>query len=418
MNIITTATRMFLTRSFKPFTFTSDDGNRKLDLAAVEKPGLYIHIPFCRTLCNFCPYCKVVYNQDLYNHYIDALKKEIDLVSAGISVPKEVSSLYFGGGSPALAADRLGEIITHLQKYYRITEGIGVELHPQDVNTDTLQKLKAAGVTRISIGIQSFQKKFQDLLGRSAIDIQEMKKVLSLTEFETVSMDFIFALPGQKASDLKCDIQMAFDCGANHTAIYPFIDFSFTSTPLKEMRKNEKRHLLNEITEYFRSIGCYRDSIWTFAKSRTHKYSSMTRDNFIGFGCSATSLLKDQFRINTFSIEEYCKRIDHGLFPTALHCDFSIRQRMIYWLFWRAYTMKIVIADFENFFGVPLKKAFGAELKIARLSGMIMEKDGVFELTDKGAFYFHYYESFYTLAYIDKMWGLLRHEAFPRGMKL
>ena len=140
------------------------------------------------------------------------------------------------------------------------------------------------------------------------------------------------------------------------------------------MRKNEKRHLLNEITEYFRSIGCYRDSIWTFAKSRTHKYSSMTRDNFIGFGCSATSLLKDQFRINTFSIEEYCKRIDHGLFPTALHCDFSIRQRMIYWLFWRAYTMKIVIADFENFFGVPLKKAFGAELKIARLCGMIWKK--------------------------------------------
>ena len=80
--------------------------------------------------------------------------------------------------------------------------------------------------------------------------------------------------------------------------------------------------------------------------------------------------------------------------------------------------MKIVIADFENFFGVPLKKAFGAELKIARLCGMIMEKDGVFELTDKGAFYFHYYESFYTLAYIDKMWGLLRHEAFPRIMKL
>ena len=418
MSMITTATRMYLTRSFKPFTFAPDDGRRKIDLAAVEKPGLYVHIPFCRTLCNFCPYCKVVYDRDLYNRYMDALKTEIDLVSAGISVPLEVSSLYFGGGSPALAADRLGEIITHLQKYYRITEGIGVELHPQDVNTDTLQKLKAAGVTRISIGIQSFQKKFQDLLGRSVIDIQEMKKVLSSTEFETISMDFIFALPGQKATDLKLDIQRAFDCGANHTAIYPFIDFSFTSTPLKEMRKNEKRHLLNGITEYFRSIGCCRDSIWTFAKSRTHKYSSMTRDNFIGFGCSATSLLKDQFRINTFSIEEYCKRIDRGLLPTALHCDFSVRQRMIYWLFWRAYTTKVVIADFEKFFGVPLKKAFGAELTIARLTGMIIEKNGVLELTDKGAFYFHYYESFYTLAYIDKMWGLLRHEAFPRSMKL
>ena len=164
MSMITTATRMYLTRSFKPFTFTPADGRRKIDLAAVEKPGLYVHIPFCRTLCNFCPYCKVVYNRDLYSRYIDALKTEIDLVSAEISIPKEVSSLYFGGGSPALAADRLGEIITHLQKYYRITEGIGVELHPQDVNTDTLQKLKAAGVTRISIGIQSFQKKISGFI--------------------------------------------------------------------------------------------------------------------------------------------------------------------------------------------------------------------------------------------------------------
>ena len=65
-----------------------------------------------------------------------------------------------------------------------------------------------------------------------------------------------------------------------------------------------------------------------------------------------------------------------------------------------------------------LKKAFGAELKIAELAGMIEEHDGVLELTGKGAFYFHYYEGFYTLAYIDKMWGLLRNAPFPVGMTL
>ena len=67
---------------------------------------------------------------------------------------------------------------------------------------------------------------------------------------------------------------------------------------------------------------------------------------------------------------------------------------------------------------MPLKKAFGAELAAARLAGMLRERDGMFELTGKGAFYFHYYEGYYTLAYIDKMWGLLRENPFPSGMTL
>ena len=64
----------------------------------------------------------------------------------------------------------------------------------------------------------------------------------------------------------------------------------------------------------------------------------MTRDNFIGFGCSATTLLRRQFRVNTFSVDAYCKRIDEGRLPVSLRCDFTVRQRMVYWLFWRLYT--------------------------------------------------------------------------------
>ena len=417
MGIITTATRMYLTRSLKPFTFIADDGCEIPDITTVEKPGLYVHIPFCRTICNFCPYCKVLFDPEICRKYIDALKKEIVMVSSASDYPKEVSSLYFGGGSPALAADSIGEIIETLKKYYRITDGIGVELHPFDVNTETLLKLKNAGVNRISIGIQSFQCKYQKILGRNQIDVHKIKEILSEVKFETVSMDFIFALPGQTSDDLQDDIQMAFFCGANHVAIYPFIDFSFAPTSVKAMKKTEKRELLNEITEYFRSIDCHRDSIWTFAKSKEHKYSSMTRDNFIGFGCSATSLLKAQFKINTFSIEEYCKRIENNKLPSALRCNFSLRQRMIYWLFWRAYTMRISISDFEKYFNVPLKKIFGREIKLAKLTGWATEKDDILELTDKGAFYFHYYEGFYTLSYIDKMWGIMKNQPFPKGIK-
>ena len=418
MSFITTATRMYLTRSFKPFSFTADDGSTLPDINATEHPGLYVHIPFCRNICNFCPYCKVLFDQELSDSYISALKKEIEIASGSLPVPKTVTSLYFGGGSPALAADHLAEIIALLKKYYRITDGIGIELHPDDVNIDTLQKLKRAGVTRISIGIQSFQKKFQNMLGRKTIDFRQMKTVLSQVDFETVSMDFIFALPGQNFEDLQNDIDTAFANGANHIAIYPFINFSFVPTPRKTMNNRDKRQLLDQITAYLTGRGCYRDSIWTFAAGKTHKYSSMTRDNFIGFGCSATTLLKDQFRINTFSVKDYCRRIGDNLLPTALKCDFTKRQRMLYWLFWRLYTTKVAAGEFEKQFGVTLQKVFGTELNFARLAGWISRAGEMFELTGKGAYYFHYYEGFYTLAYIDKMWGLLRHTPFPDKMTL
>ena len=124
-------------------------------------------------------------------------------------------------------------------------------------------------------------------------------------------MDFIFALPNQTFEDLKKDIDTAFECGANHIAIYPFIDFTFTKSKIKTMNKKQKKKLLDAITKYCYSKGYRRDSIWTFSNNDTAKYSSMTRDNFLGFGCSATTLLKDQFKINTFSVEEYIRRVNN-----------------------------------------------------------------------------------------------------------
>ena len=144
----------------------------------------------------------------------------------------------------------------------------------------------------------------------------------------------------------------------------------------------------------------------------------MTRDNFLGFGCSATSLFKGQFKINTFDVASYRERIDSGTLATALTLRFTPRQRMVYWLFWTAYSTRVNADDFEKFFGVSLKRSYGFALWLARRLGFVHEHDGVYEMTLKGAFYYHYYESFYTLSYIDKMWGILRKEAFPERIVL
>lgn len=417
MSIITELTRMWLTRSTKPFIFRNEY-DQQLPFSECDNLGLYVHIPFCKSICKFCPYCKSKYSKELCDRYIDVLIREIHLVGEQHKGKKTVTSLYFGGGIPALAAARLKEIIDAIQEHFIITEGVGVELHPDDVVPSVLQILKDAGVTKISIGIQSFQKKFQDVLGRQSVNILALKKALCEVSFETVSMDFIFALPTQTFDDLKNDIDTAFQNGANHVAIYPLIDFTFTSSAITPMPKKEKKALLDAITVYCMDKGYTRSSIWTFSNEKHANYSSMTRDNFLGFGCSATTLLKEQFKINTFSVEEYCKRIDEGKLPTSLTIRFSLRQRMVYYLFWTAYSTKVNAKDFEKFFGIPLRKMYGIELKIAKLLGFVNEENNVYYMTLKGAFYYHYYENFYTLAYIDKMWGIMRKEAFPQKIEL
>ena len=417
MSFITSLTRMWLTRTTKPFTF-KNEYDQILPFAECENLGLYVHIPFCKSICNFCPYCKVRYSAELCDRYIDALIKEIHIVGSQHTGRKKVTSLYFGGGTPALAANRIKDIVDALNDHFIITEGIGLELHPDNVNVEVLQTLKKAGVTKISIGIQSFCDKYQKILGRKKVDTAEMMSALAAVPFETVSMDFIFALPEQTYDDLKSDIDTAFSLGANHIAIYPFIDFTFTESPVAAMPKKEKRELLDAITQYCLGKGYSRSSIWTFSSEPDANYSSMTRDNFLGFGCSATSLFKGQFKINTFDVESYCERVRSGNLATSLTIRFTKRQRMIYWLFWTAYSTRVNARDFEKFFGVPLKKMYGFELWIAKRLGFINEHDGTYEMTLKGAFYYHYYENFYTLSYIDKMWGIMRKEAFPEQIKL
>ena len=417
MSVITTLTRMWLTKSFKPFTFKNEyDENLPID--EYENLGLYIHIPFCKNICNFCPYCKVLYNEKLCNDYVDALIQEIHLVCSSYKDKKNVTSLYFGGGTPVLAGNRLKEIISTINDYFTITEGIGIELHPENVNNETLNMLKEAGITKISIGIQSFNKKYQSILGRNEVNIEDIKSALNKVSFDTVSMDFIFALPGQKFEDLKEDVEKAVYAGANHIAIYPFIDFTFTNSNVKSLNKDEKRKLLDDITEYFNENKYIRSSIWTFSNNKNASYSSMTRDNFLGFGCSATTLLKKQFKINTFDIKSYCKRIEEKKLPTSLTIRFTKRQRMIYWLFWTAYSTKVNADDFKKFFGVSLEKIYGFELWLAKIFGLITRKNNIYEMTLKGAFYYHYYENFYTLSYIDKMWSIMRENPFPKDIKL
>lgn len=415
--LLTSLLRIILTRSFKPFIFEGNFEN-KLDFEELEDLGLYVHIPFCRSLCSFCPYCKEKYNKQKADLYKIALLKEIDIACKNSKEKKQATSLYFGGGTPALMIDDLKDIIEKLKKYFIITGDIGVELHPSDITEENLYKLKLAGVTMVSIGIQSFNENCLKKLGRSSEALIDKIKLINNYCFDVVDVDLIFAIPEQTDEILVNDIKTAFDCGATQISTYPFIDFTFADNKYKPMPENVKKKMLKMLSEYCYKINVERTSVWTFARHDTKKYSSVTRDTFLGFGVSATTLLKDIFKINTFSIEEYINRINNNCLPTSLTLNFTKRQRAVYYLFWSAYSLKINMDKFKKIIGAPLNKMFYLEFKIAEKFGLVRKNGSIYELTDKAAYIYHYIEQSYTTAYIDKMWNISRNEAFPNKIIL
>jgi len=167
-----------------------------------------------------------------------------------------------------------------------------------------------------------------------------------------------------------------------------------------------------------RELDLERTSIWTFAKRGTDRYSSVTRDNFIGFGPSATSLLSDRFTLNTFSLTAYIEAIRKGRLPVALALRFTPRTRALYWLFWSAYSMHIRRQDFHFLFHQELEHVFGTALRLARQGGLVRADAEGWHLTSRGAKVFHMVEQKYTHQYIDKTWHIAMENPWPRRIAL
>ena len=419
--LTTSIPRIILTRSFKPFRFQPPTSTLSCSDQMQVNPGLYVHIPFCRSLCSFCPYCKERYDADQASRYLQGLLAEIDLVGSACSPVstagsrRQTTSLYFGGGTPALMIDELSTIIEHLERYFEIKDGIGVELHPDDIRPEVIAKLKSAGFSMVSIGIQSFDPFCLSQLGRNDTSSEHTLQLIAAAGFDVIDIDLIFGIPGQTADSLRRDVLTAFACGATQVSTYPFIDFTFAQNKHKPVSQRRKRNLLNLLSQLCSDLDLERTAIWTFARKGTEKYSSVTRSAFLGFGASATTLLGRQFRINTFSTDAYIDRCTSGQLPASLTLSFSKRQQAAYYLFWAAYSLRIGKSEFQKNTGNQLDSTFGSEIKTALLLGLLKnEKDGVgYILTSRGAGLYHWLEQQYTHAYIDRIWRISRETAFP-----
>ena len=418
--MITNILRPVLNRSFKPFEFVKCEDNKDLSLINLNNKdnlGLYIHIPFCKSICPFCPYNKVLYNEELAYKYKEALLKEIKLTNKRYN-KQNITSLYFGGGTPGLLIDYLEEIVHEVKKYFNIKGSLAIELHPSNIEKDLLLKLKEIGFTMISVGIQSFNTKCLNNLGRSGANEVEKIKLLKEIDFETIDVDLIFGIPNQSITDLVEDVDLAFKIGATQISTYPFIDFSYAQNERKPLSTKEKKEMLFNLVDTSKKIGLERTSVWTFAKANTEKYSSITRENFIGLGPGAASLFDDKFRLNTFSVEEYINAIENNKFACALVLNFTKFSRKSYWLFWNVYNMSLNKDAYNKMFNSYLKKDYFVELTIAKVLGLLKEDKEGFNVTLKGSYYFHVVEQIYTTQYIDKTWSIARQNPWPDKITL
>ena len=415
--MLTHVCRIVLGHQFKPFVLRkAPDYLPDLDVPGL---GVYVHVPFCKSLCPFCPYYKTQYDESVHAGYCDALLREMQIVAErAFPQRRAITSVYFGGGSPALLAGDLARIRKSMDGHFKLAGHAGIELHPRDVVSDTPTMLSDAGFDMVSIGVQSFSPRLLGALGRSDESPSAALSAFAGGRFQAVDVDLIFGIPGQREQDLRSDFLTAAEGGATQISTYPFIDFSFASNRHKPLGWRRKKGLLACLLKTADEGGFVRSSVWTFGKRGSPQYSSITRDNFLGFGPSAVSLGKDALKVNVFSVDAYVETVRKGFVPTALRMDMRARARGLYWLFWSCYNGAVSERVYGELFGRSLGGDFGGALFVGTTLGWVRRTDDGWSLTERGSYLFHLVEQAYTHQYIDKTWRCSMETPWPERIRL
>jgi len=383
--------------------------------------NLYIHLPFCRQLCPFCPYVKEVYDPKTSAAYQRAIIRELESYRELWGEVK-VESVYFGGGTPSLTPEIVTETLAWIKGNFRLGGEVGVEVHPLNASRSLLESFKKSGVSLVSLGVQSFNDRLLKVLGRdydSKLAKEACRRALE-AGFATTDIDLIFAIPTQTREEVRADIEYACELGVDQISAYPLLYFSYA--PLRRQLHKARvttptwwveRQMLGAIAKKTQEAGYRRTAVWSFSKPQAMRYTTVTKESFVGIGVSATTIMGDYFSVNTFSVPEYIRTADKGLRP-ALATRLDTRDKMAYWLFWRGYDLAIDTDKLKSTFDRGLPFHIQGLLSLLSLLGAAKREGDTFYLTERGAYLFHLIEKEYTHAYLERLWGACLKEAWPR----
>jgi coproporphyrinogen III oxidase-like Fe-S oxidoreductase len=404
-----------------------DDYSISKNIQELSKIGLYLHIPFCSQICPYCPYNKEILHDDAARKYVKALIKEIEKY-ADLVAGKNITSFYIGGGTPtSILGKGLEDILNAVYKYFNMQCSIHIESHPNHLSNENLNTLQTLGVKYLSVGIEALQDRHLKMLERpyNADEVRKIVERAAGKKFKCLNIDYIFDLPGQTIAEVE---QAAYDIvnlGIDQAATYPLFRFPYTRFGKEVTQKRNavatmfrRRKFLKIIEDILYNSGFERSSVWAFTKKGTDKYCSVTVPSYLGLGASGSTYLKDIFYVNTFNVAEYIEAIENKSSSIALSIDLPEKAQMAGWLYWRIYETKFSKSDFRHRFDRSFDKEFGAYMKLMAKIGFLKNGSDQINLTDKGTYWIHAFEDFFSIDYINKLWGTSKTNPWPEHVIL
>ena len=288
-----------------------------------KKPtSAYVHIPFCTQICYYCDFSKVFIKNQPVDSYLEHLLEEFRSYDI-----QKLRTLYIGGGTPtALSASQLEVLLEGLTENLDLSvlEELTIEANPGDLDADKIAVLKNSAVNRVSLGVQTFDNKMLKKIGRSHLekDIYENIDRLKLAGFDNISIDLIYALPGQTMEQVKENVAKAIGLDIPHMSLYSLILENHTVF-MNRMRRGKlplpKEELEAEMFEYIiaelERAGFEHYEISNFSKpSFESRHNLMYWDNaeYYGIGAGASGYVNGVRYKNHGPIRHYLSAVEEG----------------------------------------------------------------------------------------------------------
>jgi oxygen-independent coproporphyrinogen-3 oxidase len=363
--------------------------------------GLYLHVPFCSAICNYCNFNRGLFEAGLKSRYVDALVREIR-GGGGVEGAGRLAAdtIFFGGGTPSLLDPHdVASLIDACREAFDMAPDgeVTLEANPETVSAERLSGFRAAGVNRVSFGVQSFRDVELRRLSRlhSAARAQDAYAEARLAGFDNVSLDLMMWLPEQRVDEWLVSVDAAIGLGPEHLSLY-LLEL-YGNAPLKEdmararwsQAPDEDAALMYlEAMDRLDAAGYEQYEISNVAKPgrrSRHNLKYWTDGEWLGFGCGAHSTRGRARWKNVAATDEYVARIERGQSPAIDAHHMSDAE-------WRGDALFTALrladgvdeADFLSRYGIDVWAQYGPDLELFLENGVLSRKAGRFKLTRRG----------------------------------
>ena len=340
---------------------------------------LYLHIPFCVRKCNYCDFFSASGTEEEQAAYVSAVIQEIQSYQE-LSGEYEVQTIFLGGGTPSLLTpEQIEKIFTTIYHTFSVNENaeITMEMNPGTVDIEKLRAMKAAGVNRLSIGLQSAQNEELKMLGRIHT-YEEFLETWKLTEqagFKNRNIDLMSALPGQTMESYKDTLSKVLALEPEHisayslileegTVFYDWYEKGKLDRGAWKLPSEEEEYAMGELTiQRLAEAGMHRYEISNYAKSGKecrHNLGYWDRVEYLGIGAGSSSLIKGERFDHIRDRKAYIEKIRNGE-PILIDREIlSVESQMEEFMYLGLRKIEGVSrTDFQNYFGKNVDDVYG-----------------------------------------------------------